>query len=228
MNQQAPHYSIEKLVIERTVEFAMQRPEASPGHLPALLVALHGYGQNCGRFMRVFASLRKKNILIVAPQAPNEFYVKMNPPVVGYTWLTRYERDRSITEFLAYMQRMLEKIQSMHPFDPDRVNFLGFSQGVSMAYRFAIAEVHQTAGVIACGADLPPDVHAKLPTATPFRTFLVHGTEDTVVPLTKAKEAYIQLKKQGLPVEHFFFPGGHEVPVEAVEKIGSWITLQAG
>ena len=81
---------------------------------------------------------------------------------------------------------------------------------------------------VVSSADLPPDVHAKLPTATPFRTFLVHGTEDTVVPLTKAKEAYIQLKKQGLPVEHFFFPGGHEVPVEAVEKIGSWITSQAG
>ena len=219
-----PQYTIENLVIEQTVEFAVQRPKQAGDTPPALLVVLHGYGQSCDRFIRVFEPLRHKNILVVAPQAPNQFYVKMNPAVVGFTWLTRYERDRSVTEFLAYMQRLLEKIAALHPYDTGNIHFLGFSQGVSMAYRYAVSGASHTASVIACGADLPPDVSEKLAHTKPFRVFLAHGTEDTVVPLEKARQAHAALRKHGFVVEPFFFPGGHEIPLEAVEKIGKWMT----
>lgn len=223
MNEQTPQHTIENLVIEKTVEFAIQRPAHASDRPPALLIALHGYGQSCDRFIRVFAPLRRKNILVVAPQAPNEFYVKMDPRIVGFTWLTRHERDRSIAEFVVYMQRLLEKTTALCPYDPERVSFLGFSQGVSMAYRFAVSGAHKTDGVVACGADLPPDVVEKLAQATPFRVLLAHGTEDTVVPLAKAKQAQAILRRHSWPVEPFFFPGGHEISPEAVEKIGDWM-----
>lgn len=217
------HYTLEQLVIDFSVDYALQPPVTAAEVLPSLLVCLHGYGQSCERFARVFAGLRQRNILLVVPQAPSQFYVKMVPKIVGFSWLTRHERDRSIGDFIGYMRRLLQTVAERHPFDPARVFWLGFSQGVSMAYRFAVSGETVPGGVIACGADLPPDVYEKLAGAPRFPVFIAHGTEDTVVPLARALEAEKMLQARGFAVDKFFFPGGHEIPPESVERIGSWI-----
>ncbi|MFQ5629453.1 MAG: alpha/beta hydrolase [bacterium] len=217
------HFSIESLVIEQSVEFAALNPAGKIDEETSLLIALHGYGQNCDRFIRLFEPLHYKKILVVAPQAPHQFYVKLIPKVVGFTWLTKYNRDRSIEEFGAYMQKLLGKLSETYPYNRKRVYFLGFSQGVSMAYRFAISGKQQIAGIIACGADLPLDVSEKLTSTSRFPVFLAHGLEDTIVPLEKAKHAQQTLRAAGFRVDHFFFPGGHEIPKDVVEKIGDWI-----
>jgi predicted esterase len=217
--------NLESLAIEQTVDFAVLSPNFAIDEKTNLLVVLHGYGQSCTRFIRVFEPLQRKNILVVAPQAPHQFYVKMNPKIVGFTWLTQYKRDRSIDEFVNYMQRLLGRIIEMHSCHRGRVFFLGFSQGVSMAYRAAISGQLSVAGVIACGADLPPDVSEKLPYVERFPVFLGHGVEDTVVPLEKARQAEATLRANDFQVETFFFPGGHEIPVEVVEKIADWVNV---
>lgn len=223
MKKNSIHFSIDSLVIEQCVEFAKLNPAAATDEQTTLLVALHGYGQNCDRFIRLFEPLRHRNILVIAPQAPHQFYVKLIPKMVGFSWLTQYNRDRSVEEFIAYMQRLLSRIGEMHSYNLERIFFLGFSQGVSMAYRFAVSGKHPIAGVLACGADLPPDVSKMLTTAPRFPVFLVHGIEDTIVPLEKAKHAQSILRANGFHSDQFFFPGGHEIPADVVKKIGDWI-----
>lgn len=216
---------LESLVIEQAVDFAVLPPYSTINEETILLVVLHGYGQNCERFIRVFEPLQHRNILVVAPQAPHQFYVKMNPKIVGFTWLTQYQRDRSIDEFVNYMQRLLGRIVEMHSCNRERVFFLGFSQGVSMAYRAAVSGKLPVAGVIACGADLPPDVSKKLSHAQRFPVYIAHGIEDTVVPLEKARQAQATLRANNFQVEPFFFPGGHEIPGEVVEKFANWMAF---
>lgn len=216
-------YRIASLVIEQTVDYAIQLPDHPPDGETTLLIVLHGYGQTCEKFIKVFAPLRQEKILTVAPQAPHPFYVKLTPKIVGFSWLTLYQRDRAVGDFIGYMRRLIRCICSDFAFKPAQVYFLGFSQGVSMAYRFAVGSDTPPGGVIACGADLPPDVAEKLPQSPKFRVLIAHGIEDTIVPIEKAHAARQELLRQRFPVEQFIFPGGHEIPAEAVKKIGEWI-----
>ena len=64
--------SVEPLRIDFTVYYAIQEPERNGDKPPALLLALHGYGQSARSFIRPFAPLRQRDTLVVAPQAPNQ------------------------------------------------------------------------------------------------------------------------------------------------------------
>jgi phospholipase/carboxylesterase len=208
------------LSIELTVDYALARPLGDVPDPPLLLV-LHGWGQTCRSFVRRFVPLTHKGLLVVAPQAPHPFYVSYEPKKVGFSWLTQYERDRAVTEFLVYMRRLLQVLDGQ--FDPGRTFLLGYSQGVSMAYRLAVSEILQPAGLVACNADLPPDVAATLPKVQPFPVLLVHGREDPMCPLAKADEARDTLTTQRFSVDTWVHDGGHEMPAEAVEHIGDWV-----
>ena len=214
-----------RLSITLSVYYSLLQPEgASPPD--TVLMALHGFGQRCDHFIQLFEPLRTKDILVVAPQAPHPFYLKMNPKTVGFTWLTQYERDQAIRDFIGYMDRLLEELQRSEKIRPHRLFFLGFSQGVSMAYRYAVHGRYPVSGLIACGADLPPDVAERLPHIQPFPVLLIHGLEDAVVPLSKCLEAERILTRYRYPVETFHFQGGHKIPGEGIALIGRWISAR--
>jgi phospholipase/carboxylesterase len=142
---------------------------------------------------------------------------------VGFSWLTRYERDQSIQDFARYMENFYALLQSEYRIAARRVFVLGFSQGVSMAYRRWAHSNVPLAGLIACGGDLPPDVGERLHTLSPLRVLLVHGRHDQIVPLRKAHEAQSQLSNAGVPVELFEFEGQHLIPPEAMPHIAKLI-----
>lgn len=210
-----------RLTIDFSVYYAVQAPEHAQA--TATLLVLHGFGQSCERFLKIFAPLHERHFLIVAPQAPNQFYVKINPKRVGFTWLTRFERDQSIHDFVGYMNKLLRSVREAHPVSTKDVFLLGFSQGVSMAYRYAVHSQKPVAGVIACGADLPPDVADRLAVTPRFPVMLIHGRRDMLVPIAKAHTAAELLHRHAYPVDTAFFDGGHEIPPEIVHSIGDWI-----
>ena len=108
-------------------------------------------------------------MIVVAPQAPSQFYFRYEPKrLVGFSWLTMFEKENSINDFIGNMRLVLDRVPEQHPYNRDRVFVLGFSQGVSMAYRFAVRGGVHPAGVIACCADLPPDVAQVLPDRAAF------------------------------------------------------------
>ena len=192
-----------KMQIRHTVYFTIQTPAGSGPH-PALIV-LHGYGQRAEEFGKVFETLPARGILVAAPQGPHHFYPKFPAREVGFSWLTRYERDQSVADFIGYMQQFVELLKNGHAVDLTRLYVLGFSQGVSMAYRFW---VHQA---------------ARLSFTKPTKVLLVHGREDQMVSIHKSREAETILRAHGIPVERLEFDGGHYVPALAVEKIAEMI-----
>ncbi|MGH7493737.1 MAG: alpha/beta hydrolase [bacterium] len=210
-----------KLQIAHTAYFSVHAPEAS-GPWPVLII-LHGFGQVAAEFINVFSSLPRRDILVAAPQAPHQYYKNLVERRVGFSWLTRFERDQSIQDFVGYMEKFYDLLLRAHRLDRERIFVLGFSQGVSMAYRLWAHSQIPLAGLIACGGDLPPDVCERLQTMKPLRILLVHGIHDQVVPLAKAREARAQLSKHGMPVDWFEFEGEHLVPPEANIRIAQFI-----
>lgn len=216
-------FSVESLVVPSTAYYAIAGPVAPAPEPPALLIALHGWGQNCRRMLRDLGPVRDHNVVVAAPQAPHPFYLDMESGKVGFHWLTRYERDQAVADTNALIARLVEALRERHPFDPARVFVLGFSQGCSMAWRFCVSGLVEPAGMIACGADLPPDVAEKLPGHRPFPVLLVHGREDTIIAPRKMHEAQATLTAKGYSFTAHEFEGGHEIPRDVADAIGRWI-----
>lgn len=215
------------LRIDVTTYYGLQRPAKAYPEPPALLLGLHGYGQTCKRFIRDFAPLRDSNVLVLAPQAPSVFYFRHDPPAIGASWLTKFEKENAIDDFLRYMRRLLQYIYEAEDFDPERVFMLGFSQGVAMAYRLASHGELQPAGVIACGGDLPPDVVPLLEQRAPFPVLLVHGHDDPLVTFDKAQAAERELRRMDYPITTHFFEGGHLLGPPEIDAISTWIKSTA-
>ncbi len=209
------------LKVSRTAYFALQTPSAE-GPWP-LLLALHGYGQSAPEMALKLQPLASAGILVAAPQAPNHFYLRMRDRRVGFTWLTRYQRDESMADIVDYLHRFLQLLDRDYAIDFKRLYLLGFSQGVSIAYRFWVHGKHQPAGLFACGADLPPDVEQRLGDVAPMPVHILHGTRDELVPMQKPRHAQAKLTEAGFPVEFRRFDAAHEISPEMIGHISTAI-----
>lgn len=213
------------LRIDHSVDYSLLIP-TNGGPWP-LLTVLHGFGQAANSFIQDFAPLTAGGVMIAAPQAPHHFYTNLNQRKVGFSWLTRYQRDRSIAEFGTYMGQFQRLIAAQYAIDPEQRFVAGFSQGVSMAYRMAIHSDVRLQGLIALGGDLPPDVADRQNELRAIRILLVHGRSDAIVPCAKAVDAFQTLSAHGHRVELFEFDGGHSIPPAALDKIAEFIAARS-
>ncbi len=211
----------EKLQISHTVYYSVQVPEQMGPH--PLLIVLHGFGQVARQFIKVFEPLARKGILVAAPQGAHHFYTHLEKGQVGFSWLTRYERDQSVVDFVGYMEQFYKLLQERFEVDSQRVLMLGFSQGVSMAYRTWAHSSVPVRGVVACGGDLPPDIVEQLEGLPPIQILLVHGRQDEEVPPEKAQETLKHLTAAGLKPKLIDFEGGHVVPSRALPIVEGMI-----
>ncbi|NUM56020.1 MAG: hypothetical protein HUU46_20465 [Candidatus Hydrogenedentes bacterium] len=214
---------VRRLTIEMTAYYCVQTPNGDHTAPRKTLISLHGFGQKCRGFVRNFAPLRERNILVVAPQGPHQFYMQLEPKKVGFNWLTIYEKETTIRDFVGYMGRLLDTLEGEFGKVRDNLFLLGFSQGVSMAYRLAASGAVAPRGLIACCADLPADVAEKLPGMAKFPVLLAHADDDPVVPVAKAEEAEAILSTHQFPFERLRYEGGHTLPEGVLRNIGDWI-----
>ena len=206
-----------KLQISHTVYYSVQVPDGKGPH--PLLIVLHGWGQVAGQFVKVFEPLTKKGILVAAPQAAHHFYTQMEERRVGFSWLTRYQRDQSVSDFVAYMEQFYNMLQETFEVDTERVFILGFSQGVSMAYRTWAHSSLPLQGLIACGGDLPSDILEQLDSLSPIQILLVHGRRDETVSPDAARQAREHFTAAGLRPELVECEAGHVGPSSALGTI---------
>ncbi len=212
--------TVHRLPIQYSAYFAVQEPAQPASQMP-LLVACHGYAQSCKGFIRNFEPLRDRNWLVAAPQGANQFYWENGK--VGFTWMTRYMREHTIRDNLAYMERFIDEIRNGFEVNPARMFALGFSQGSAMAHRLGAAGFFRPAGVIQCGGDLPPDVEARLGDIEPYPVLIVHGLQDKQMSLAKAQEGEAALRKHNWPVDTIYFEGEHDLPAGVVADIAGWM-----
>jgi predicted esterase len=91
--------------------------------------------------------------------------------------------------------------------------FLGFSQGVAMAYRAAMSGAHRADGVIALGGDIPPElkVRSSGEGARPWPPVLIgSGWHDKFYGTDKVHADVSFLGARGIAHEVVRFHGGHE------------------
>ncbi|HMA33496.1 MAG TPA: alpha/beta fold hydrolase, partial [Chloroflexia bacterium] len=163
-----------------------QAPRQHAGGTPPLLLLLHGVGSN------------EHDLISLAPALDPRFHVvSLRAPHTlepgSYAWFhvvfTPEGPQHNSAEAEASRELLIDTIPALvaaTATDPQRVYLLGFSQGAIMSLSLALTEPNLIAGVVAMSGRTLPEVRDRLGRAPDLQglpVLVVHGTQDTVLPI---------------------------------------------
>lgn len=175
----------------------------TPRPLP-LLVGFHGYGETAPRMLDQLRAIGGSSWLLVSVQALNRFYTRGNEVVAN--WMTREDRELAIEDNISYVASVVTEVKREHDVRAPLV-YVGFSQGVAMAYRAAAFAGHACDGLVLLAGDVPPDVAAKASDLPPI--LLGRGTHEQWYTEAKAAADIKLLQDAGVHVTEHVFDAGH-------------------
>lgn len=228
-----------KLPVTRTARYATCGAEAAEA--AHLWVVLHGYGERAADFISPFAEAAPANTRVVAPEGLSRFYLALPRPDGGHlthtgaTWLTRDDRDDDLRDALgmlhAVVRQELEAIQVARGHTP-ALHLLGFSQGVAMSMRWAVA--------CADGSSPMPLLHTHVlwagglahdvPDADMIRAWehsavhLVVGDRDRFASNVFRDSIHERLARIGRPITAHAFTGGHRLDTPLLRSLLAGVT----
>jgi predicted esterase len=177
-----------------------------------LLVGFHGYAEAADiQFERLKGIDGSDDWLCVSIQGLHRFYRGRTNDVVA-SWMTRQDRLRAIADNNAYVATVVDAVVNEWSAGPSII-MSGFSQGVAMAFRAAVASARPVSGVVACGGDVPPEIEAS-DLKRVKSVLLGRGARDEWYTPEKAALDERRLRDAGVTVQVVTFDGAHEWPAE--------------
>ncbi len=165
-----------------------------------LLVGFHGYGETADVHMGQLQQIPGiERWTAVAVQALHPFYLNRTGAIVA-SWMTSLDRELAIEDNRAYVRSIVEQFPA-----PRQLVFVGFSQGVAMAYRAAAGA--SAAGIIALGGDVPPELFERTLSLPPV--LIGRGVREDWYTAEKLEKDF-KLLSAVTTVSTCVFDGGHE------------------
>ncbi len=178
-----------------------------------LLAGFHGYAENAERHLaeiRLIPGIGEWSVAAV--QALRTFYAGRSGDVVA-SWMTSQDRELAIADNLRYIRTVLGALPQ-----PRHLVFLGFSQGVAMAYR---AAAHmRCSGLIVLGGDMPPQIDEQ---ATLPPILIGRGRTDEWFTVEKMERDVRRLKSM-TDVATCEFEGAHEWSEAFRNAVGEFLS----
>ena len=198
-------------MIERTISVRTHGRylvEQSQSSEPApLLVGFHGYAERAEiQLDRLRAIPGSSRWNLVSIQGLHRFYQRRMAEVVA-SWMTREDRELALADNLDYVAAVLGAIAAEYSTTPPIV-FAGFSQGVAMAFRAAVASRIQPVAVIAVGNDIPPEIDSTALGGL-SGALLCRASDDEWYSAAKFVADRQRLENAGVSFRAFEYPGGH-------------------
>ncbi|MGA7781914.1 MAG: dienelactone hydrolase family protein [Paraburkholderia sp.] len=182
----------------------------------ALVVLLHGVGSNAKDLLPLGDSwcTSLPDVAFVSLDGSEPFEGGFG----GRQWFSLRdinETNRAVRVANAYpaLRRMLDHELAYWQLSFDKLALVGFSQGSIMSLHHVAARDEGLAGVVAYSGRLASAIsaHAHTPVT------LVHGIEDTVIPVLELERAANALSDAGFPVAAFALPDiGHTISGEGL------------
>lgn len=190
-----------------------------PDHSRATLVGFHGYGENAAIQMGVLRRIAgDRPVGLVSIQGLHRFYSRGGEVVAS--WMTKEDRELAIADNVAYVGKVLTAVAN-DTGTPRPLIYVGFSQGVAMAYRAAALVQRPCDGLIALAGDVPPDV-MPLVGSLP-RVLIGRGTGEEWYTADKAGQDLEALGAAGVKVIEHVFEGGHEWTPAFVDQCAAFL-----
>jgi phospholipase/carboxylesterase len=202
------------------------------GRARSAVIWLHGLGANGHDFEPIVPELRLPEaaaIRFVFPHAP-AIAVTINGGMHMPAWYDIFELSinrrvdevqlrKSAQAVCALIDRELER-----GIDSRRIVVAGFSQGGAVAYEAALCYPKPLAGLLGLSSYfataesiVPAPANQELPIQ------IYHGTQDPVVPEDLGHRSYQTFLAMGHPAHYKTYPIGHNVCLEEIEDISSWL-----
>lgn len=183
-----------------------------------LIVVLHGWGANAQDLATLVPMLNLPKYQFLLPNAPFS-----HPQVEGgRMW---YDLSREDYKGLALSQQLLanwiKSLESTTGIPLESTILSGFSQGGAMTLDVGLNI--PLAGLICMSGYLhrtPQDIDSAVPSV-----LIVHGRQDTVVPISAAQRVRDYLLNLGAPMQYKEFNMGHEIRPEVLEVIREFILV---
>ncbi|MFH6604123.1 alpha/beta hydrolase [Maribacter algicola] len=183
-------------------------------------IVFHGIGFLSRYFLKYFDELPPEENYFIAPQAPSKYYLKNEYRHVGASWLTKENTALEKKNVLAYLDAVfeVEKIP-----ETCKLIVFGFSQGVSIAMRWAAYQKPRCEHLILYAGGIPTELEPS-----DFDFIKDYGTKVKV--LIGNQDEYInedRLRDESKKIELLFngkaeqviYEGGHEIKKELINAL---------
>ena len=198
-------------------------PDGKNRPLP-LLIALHGYEGNKESMMARARSINDGDFVIAALQGPNAFLIRdTGKPRVGFGWMMQYKSEETIKLHHNTVLSMIEEAESHAEVDRKRIVLMGFSQSVSLNYRFAFTYPGMIKGVVAVCGGIPGDWDQDKYHSSATDIIIVAGESDEFYPPERTGTFADALRRRAPSVKYHLFPGGHSFHPDSLRVINHWL-----
>ena len=218
----------------KSIELIFPQTKNSNSEIKHAIIWLHGLGASSSDFPPIVPELglnADRPIRFIFPQAPNR-PITINGGMSMPGWYDIKGMDIADKQDIVGMtesQTMLETlIQEQIDLGIQSTNIIiaGFSQGGAVAYHTGLRTKHKLGGILTLSTYLPfadefEANQSKINLSTPI--FANHGTLDPVVPIQLGKTSADKLTSLGYQVEWRTYPMEHQVIIQQIRDIGSWI-----
>lgn len=186
-----------------------------------MVVGFHGYGETAEtQLARLEAIPALASWTLVSIQALHLFYGPSGEP--GASWMTSAQRELSIDDNLRYVRSVLT--EAIHEAgEPRGLVYVGYSQGVGMAWRAAILGTRRIDGLAVFGGDVPPELTVQ-PFAQCPPVLLGRGRHDTTYKAAQFKADLELLSNRFVVVEPSEVPGGHAWSEAFGKELGAFVS----
>ena len=208
-----------------TLKYLTLEPDDHNPETPyPMVILLHGFGSNMHDLASLCPSIDPRGYIYVCPNAPLPLEIGLG--ATGYAWLIPPEG--SPEAFLSASDQMAafyEEVLGRYQVHPGWAVLGGFSQGGVMTYRSGLTNPKRFRGLIALSAWIPDTdgLLAELPEQRDQHIFIAHGWADTMIPLTRAREARRFLESEGYVPHYREYQMGHQTSQEEVDDLAGWL-----
>ena len=220
------------------IQQTLETIEIETGDKPAAsIIWMHGLGADGNDFVPIVHELDLSGVRptrFVFPHAPM-MPVTINNGYVMRAWYdvkwgdlegrSRAPDEPGVRASQAAVSQLIER-EIARGSTAGRIVLAGFSQGGAIALQTGLRYRQKLAGVMALSTYLTlAESFAAEATAENRRTpiFMVHGTEDPVIPYPMAAGSRDVLVQNGYDVEWHEYPMPHSVCLEEIRDIGNWL-----
>ncbi len=176
--------------------------------------------------------LEDGEVLVLCPQG--QVRMSVGPGVSGYGWFQLIPgQPPNVAEFRersAELRGWLDEAVERYPVDKGRLAVGGFSQGGLMAFELGLREPGRFRGIAALSTWLPDplaDDLPKLPEHESLPVLMLHGTEDRMIEVERARESRERLREFGVRMQYREFSMAHEIRPEALRTLERWLAEKA-
>ena len=214
----------------------LQAIELNTGHNPiGAVIWMHGLGADGNDFVPVVKELGLPDTLplrFIFPHAPMR-PVTINAGHVMRAWYDIIEissNERKVDDAgIRESQRAIEALiarEISRGIPANKIVLAGFSQGGAIALQTGLRYKQALAGILALSTYLPLAASLEAEASNANRNipiFMVHGEQDTVIPITIAENSLKELERLGYKADWREYPIPHSVSMEEIENIGGWL-----